>query len=181
MSLQETQSFLSLISKNYHHPILDVASGTGRISQQLTAHGLYYIGVDISDSMLRLLRKKNPSELVDLVCSSATELPFHGSSFRFLTCFGLTGYFGGKVQQNLMAELSRVLTMNGRAAIDFLRPSTQPSRLIRREETHEGNRVYLLSLKSIRERIDRANFKILNDNKTPRQIQFLLRKEIGKD
>ncbi len=181
LSLQETSSFLSLTPPEYHGPLLDIASGTGRISQALSAGGLYYVGLDVSDSMLRVLREKTLRESIDLICASATQLPFHNSSFPFVTCFGLTGYLNSQVQRNLMTEISRILTYAGHAAVDFLRPWAKPSRLIQREEAQAGNRVYLLSIIGIRDRLQVANFKIIDNRKTPRQIQFLLRKKSGKD
>lgn len=181
ISKQETISFLSLIPENYHDPLLDVASGTGRISHAIASRRLYYVGLDISDSMLQILRKKTPMQNVDLVCGSATYLPFKSFGFPFLACFGLTGYFDRKAQRGLISEISRVNTFAGSVAIDFLRPSTKPSKLIRNEEASEGNRVYLLSLTAIRENIRLTKFRINSYTKTPRQVQFLLRKGSGKD
>ena len=181
LSLEETKSFLSLIPASYHDPLLDVASGTGRISEEMSSRGLYYVGLDVSDSMLRVLRKKTPTKHTDLVCGSATNLPFRRSSFAFVTCFGLTGYFDARTQKELISEISGVLTRSGMVEIDFLRPSAKPSKLIQAEEAQERNRVYLLSLEGVRERIRLANFKITNNSKTPRQVQFLLRKGSDKD
>ena len=181
LSLEETKSFLSLIPEDYHDHLLDVASGTGRISQEMSSKNLYYVGLDISDSMLLILRKKTPMQNVDLVCGSATNLPFKSLGIPFVACLGLTGYFDSKTQRGLMSEISKVTLPGGNVAIDFLRPSTKTSKLIRREEANEGNRVYLLSLAAIRERILQSNFKIINNRKTPRQVQFLLRKSGGKD
>ncbi len=181
LSLEETKSFLSLIPEEYHGSLLDVASGTGRISQEMSSRDLYYVGLDVSDSMLLILRRKTAMQNVDLVCGSATELPFKGLCIPFIACFGLTGYFDAKTQYRLMSEISNVATPGGSIAIDFLRPSTKPSKLIRSEEANEGNRVYLLSLTRIQERIRQSNFKIINNSKTPRQVQFLLRKSGDKD
>ncbi len=181
LSLEETKSFLSLIPEDYHNILLDVASGTGRISQEMSSRDLYYVGLDISESMLLILRKKTPMQNVDLVCGSATNLPFKSLSLPFVACFGLTGYLDTRTQRGLMSEISKVATPGGSVAIDFLRPSTKASKLIQSEEDNEGNRVYLLSLTGIRERIRQSNFKIINNSKTPRQVQFLLRKCGGKD
>lgn len=181
LSAQETKSFLSLVSPDYSGPVLDVASGTGRLSKELTSRGLYYVGLDLSNSMLRVLREKTSGATLDLVCGSATKLPFRDSSFPLVTCFGLTGYFNHQTQKELMTEFSRVISDNGDIAVDFLRPSTRSSRLIRTEETREGNRVYLLSLGRIRRGLSTAHFKIIENQRTTRQIQFLLRKKSGKD
>ncbi len=181
LSLEETKSFLSLIPENYHDSLLDVACGTGRISQALASRGRYYLGLDLSESMLRMLRMKTKNENTDLICGSATNLPFRRSSLLLVTCFGLTGYFSAKSQVRLFSEISEVLVQGGSVAIDFLRPRTKPSRLIQVEEAQEGNRVYLLSLQGVRERIRQAQFEITDNRKTARQAQFLLRKFSGKD
>ncbi len=181
LSLEETKSFLSLIPEDYHDSLLDVACGTGRISHAMTSRGIYYVGLDLSDSMLRVLRMKTPNVNIDLICGSATDLPFRRSGLAFVTCFGLTGYFSATSQRRLVSEIFEVLAQAGNVAIDFLRPGTKPSKLIQTEEAQEGNRVYLLSLRGILERIRLANFKISSDRKTARQVQFLLRKFSGKD
>ena len=118
---------------------------------------------------------------VDLVCASAPDLPFKSLGIPLVVCFGLTGYFDSETQSVLISEIARVVTSVGKVAIDFLRPSTKQSRLIQSEEADEGNLVYLLSLAGIRERIRHSNFRIINNRKTPRQVQFLLRKSLSKD
>ncbi len=180
MSVQETKSFLSLIDPRNVGPVLDIAAGTGRISRELTADGKYYVGLDLSDSMLKRLRQKTPRAKIDLACASATQLPFRDSSFGMVTCLGLTGYFGSRAQLTFLSELSRVLIQKGRVAVDYLRPRSRLSRILRSEEMGDGNNVYLLNLNKIVGGIE-EKFVIVRRRKTPRQLQLFLRKKSGKD
>lgn len=181
MSQEETTSFLSLIPTRHFHSVLDVACGTGRLSDRLARQSNYYIGIDVSRSMLKMLRGKTSASQIDLIESSATHLPFRCSCFGFATCLGLTGYLNRFGQIQLLSEISRVLHNQGLAAIDFLRPSSKPSLQIRDEELNDGNRVFLRSLNEIRADFEKARFRVIKVETASRQAQFLLSSQDGKD
>jgi SAM-dependent methyltransferase len=65
-----------------HTRVLDVGTGTGRISIPLLKEGLDLIGCDLSSKMLMRLSEKFPS--ASMVQSDASALPFPGSSFMFV-------------------------------------------------------------------------------------------------
>ncbi len=176
LSLQETDSFLTLLPRHFRGTVLDVACGTGRISQQLIDEGSHYVGLDLSDSMLRVLRSKIPRVSADLVCSSATQMPFRGSRFQLVTCIGLTGYFDKKSRDCFLGQVSAVIDGGGSAVIDFLRPYSKHSVQIKVEESADGNHVYLSTIKGLRVGFQKFELSIVRVKKTSRQIQFLLRK-----
>ncbi len=65
--------------------ILDVGTGTGRISVPLLERGADLIGCDISTKMMALLRAKFPA--AQLAVADASMLPFPGASFgAVITC-----------------------------------------------------------------------------------------------
>lgn len=59
--------------------VLDVGTGTGRISIPLLQRGLDLIGCDLSEKMLRRLQEKFPAARV--AQADASRLPFPGASF----------------------------------------------------------------------------------------------------
>jgi ubiquinone/menaquinone biosynthesis C-methylase UbiE len=65
--------------------ILDIGTGTGRISVPLLERGADLIGCDLSTKMMALLRQKYPP--ARLVQADASQLPFPGRHFdALLTC-----------------------------------------------------------------------------------------------
>lgn len=74
------QAILDLVGHNGR--VLDVGTGTGRISLPLLERGVDLIGCDLSDKMLRRLQEKLPSARI--AQADASLLPFPGSHFDFV-------------------------------------------------------------------------------------------------
>jgi ubiquinone/menaquinone biosynthesis C-methylase UbiE len=74
------QSILDLIGPNGR--VLDVGTGTGRISVPLLERGVDLIGCDLSARMLRRLQEKLPSARI--AQADASLLPFQSSHFDFV-------------------------------------------------------------------------------------------------
>jgi len=74
-----------------HKLLLDIGCGVGRVGIALTDRDVTYIGVDISEAMLRAGRGLNRNAHM-FVRASATSLPFADRRFRFVTCYGLYEY-----------------------------------------------------------------------------------------
>lgn len=72
-----TQAILDLTGPSAR--VLDVGTGTGRISIPLLERGLDLIGCDLSSKMLLRLREKFPT--ARLAQADASELPFHDAAF----------------------------------------------------------------------------------------------------
>src|SRR4051794_20059800 len=58
---------------------LDVGCGTGVLAARLTRHGFTMTGIDPSEGMLDVMRRRHPG--VAAVHGSGTDLPFDDSSF----------------------------------------------------------------------------------------------------
>ncbi len=61
--------------------ILDVATGTGKQAFAFAKKGYDLTGIDLSEAMLKVARKKNKYENVKFVLADATNFPFWDSSF----------------------------------------------------------------------------------------------------
>jgi demethylmenaquinone methyltransferase / 2-methoxy-6-polyprenyl-1,4-benzoquinol methylase len=100
--------------------VLDVATGTGLVAEQLLAHGHRVTGLDQSPDMLELARQRFAGS-VELVEGSATDLPFADASFDHLTFTYLLRYVddpGATLQ-----ELTRVVRPGGTVAnLEFCVP-----------------------------------------------------------
>ncbi len=62
--------------------ILDVGAGTGRLSVPLAKKGAIVTALDVSEEMLKVLQKKNPT--IVTIVSDAEDLPFDDTYFDFV-------------------------------------------------------------------------------------------------
>ncbi len=108
---------LALIIKKKPDSILDIATGTGDLAIKFAKNSsaLKIIGLDISEGMLSVARKKlieyNISEKVDFIKGDSEALPFNDNSFDAITVsFGIRNF------ENLekgLSEIYRVLKPEG--------------------------------------------------------------------
>ena len=115
--------------------ILDVATGTADVAintiKQLKIKDLQIVGVDISNEMLNVGRKKlvteGVNEAIDLQLADSENLPFQNNNFDAVTvAYGVRNF------ENLergLAEMHRVLNANGKIVVlEFSRPRIFPFR-----------------------------------------------------
>jgi demethylmenaquinone methyltransferase / 2-methoxy-6-polyprenyl-1,4-benzoquinol methylase len=115
--------------------ILDVATGTADVAintiKQLKIKDLKIVGVDISNEMLNVGRKKLVTEgvndVIELHLGDSENLPFQSNNFDAVTvAYGVRNF------ENLergLAEMHRVLNANGKIVVlEFSRPRIFPFR-----------------------------------------------------
>jgi demethylmenaquinone methyltransferase / 2-methoxy-6-polyprenyl-1,4-benzoquinol methylase len=121
---------VKLLSSSKPKTILDVATGTGDFAlQALSLNPDKIIGIDISDGMLEVGRKKikarNLDNKVELMLGDSENLPFNDNKFDAVTvAFGVRNF------ENLekgLAEIFRVLQPGGKLVVlEFSRPRSFP-------------------------------------------------------
>jgi demethylmenaquinone methyltransferase/2-methoxy-6-polyprenyl-1,4-benzoquinol methylase len=94
--------------------VLDVATGTGLVAEALLARGFRVTGLDQSPGMLARARVRFAGR-IELVESSAEELPFADASFDHLTFTYLLRYVDDPGAT--LAELARVVRPGGTIAM----------------------------------------------------------------
>ena len=100
--------------------VLDVATGTGLVAEQLLARGHRVTGLDQSPGMLGVARRRF-GDRVELVEASATAIPFPDASFDHLTFTYLLRYVDDPGAT--LAELARVVRPGGTIAnLEFCVP-----------------------------------------------------------
>ncbi len=95
--------------------ILDVGCGTGRYLVPLVRAGFDVLGIDISCVALRTLC--GPYQLVK---ADLRSLPFAGSSFDAVTCFGVLHHLSRREREVAVRELFRVLKPHGLAFLEVI-------------------------------------------------------------
>jgi demethylmenaquinone methyltransferase / 2-methoxy-6-polyprenyl-1,4-benzoquinol methylase len=102
--------------------VLDVATGTGAVTQELIRQkGCSVLGVDQSPEMLAVAREQLPST-VELVEAGAENLPFEDGSFDALTFTYLLRYVDDPAAT--LRELARVVRPGGTiASLEFAMPA----------------------------------------------------------
>ena len=107
---------VDLVADTNPKNILDIATGTGDLAISLTATSAEeIIGLDISDGMLEVGRKKIASKKLDgiisMVIGDSEDLPFEDHTFDAITvAFGVRNF---EHLEKGLAEILRVLKPNG--------------------------------------------------------------------
>ena len=104
---QGIQAILEITGQSAH--ILDVGTGTGRISVPLLDRGADLIGCDISSKMLKRLREKHPS--ARLSQADASRMPFPGGHFDAVLTVHVIHLISP--WQEALREFKRVLVPGG--------------------------------------------------------------------
>lgn len=110
---QEAKYRVVLAASPPGEPSLDIGCGTGLLLQRLP---FYSVGVDLSERMLLVAKRKGVSERADLVRAHAELLPFRDRAFEAV--YSVTVLHEAP---RLVSEASRVAKVEGRVALTLLR------------------------------------------------------------
>ncbi len=111
------RKLLRLLNLQKANSILDVGCGTGILLEQLlkTGNDLQLFGLDISDTMLTVAKKKFSGTNVQLTLGSAIHMPFKDNSFDFVTCVHSFHHHPDTLQS--LKEMKRVVKKGGKVII----------------------------------------------------------------
>ncbi len=100
--------------------ILDICTGTGDLAIEFARQGNKVLGIDLSEDMIEIAKKKNKFENLKFEVGDATKLPFKNNSFDAITAsFGLHE-MPKEIMLKVLEEVKRVLKDNGQfIIIDF--------------------------------------------------------------
>jgi len=107
---------VEMVAKTKPENILDIATGTGDLAISLTStNAKEIIGLDISDGMLEVGRKKISSKnldgIISMIIGDSEDLPFEDNTFDAITvAFGVRNF---EHLEKGLAEILRVLKPNG--------------------------------------------------------------------
>ncbi len=108
----------SILKKFTPGAALDAACGTGRYSAFLNSIGHNVTGIDISDDMLKLAKKKNKN--INFIQGDLNTLPFENEKFNLVVC-GLAIHYVTNIDE-VIKELTRVVLPGGYIVISSVHP-----------------------------------------------------------
>lgn len=113
--------------------VLDVACGTGTLVGLLASCAGpdgRAVGIDMSEEMLEVARRKVTMAQVEFIQANAEEMPFEDDSFDRVTASLAIHEMNRKGRENALAEIMRVLKPGGLVALaDMRKPDTLKTRL----------------------------------------------------
>src|SRR4030067_2058603 len=111
--------------------ILDVATGTGKQAFAFAKRGYDVIGIDRTESMLRIARKNNENGLVKFEVGDATHLRFEENSFD-VSCVSFALHdMPLTIRERVLKEMVRVTKSNGTLVIvDYALPENKVGRFL---------------------------------------------------
>ena len=99
--------------------VIDLACGTGFLTERLTAAGYCPIGIDFSEASLRILQARLPR--VHVVQANAERLPLVSGCASAVLCLGSWRHFSDP--DAVASEIARVLRPGGIAIIGYFPPA----------------------------------------------------------
>lgn len=111
--------------------VLDVATGTGAQALAFAGSVGKVVGIDLSDAMLRMARRKDPPPNVSFQKGNAAALPFTTASFDAACVSFALHEMPSSVRQRVLREMARVTRPGGVIiVVDYGLPETEPLRSV---------------------------------------------------
>lgn len=150
--------------------MIDIACGKGRHALQLAQKGFCVAGIDLSPSSIESARTLEQPNLKFMVHDMREHIPLEpvNYAFNFFTSFG---YFKNATEdQQAIASMQKILTLNGCLIMDYLNVELAESKLVPYSEyISEGIR--FVSERNIGERFIQKKISVY-DPKQPEPLLF---------
>jgi len=135
LSEKELDEYFDRLRFQKGNLILDVGSGSGRITERLSRMGAHVVALDLSETMLTETRSRVDGMVVEFVVGDVQHLPFKQKVFDRVVFARAIKYVPD--YRTAIVEVSRVLADEGRAVIEvankfsYLAVFARPLKLIR--------------------------------------------------
>ncbi len=116
----ETLAVMETLQPKSSEIILDVGCGTGNYAIKLAQRGCIVVGIDISEEMLAIARKKC-QELnlrIELLNANAESIPFADNYFDSVVSIATFEFI--RNPQKALEEMFRVVKSNGKIVVGFI-------------------------------------------------------------
>jgi ubiquinone/menaquinone biosynthesis C-methylase UbiE len=152
--------------------VLDLACGTGRITEFLLSRGHKVWGADISPEMLEVarIRLSQFGNVVNFYLVDAENLPFKDRFFDGVTCIKLLGHIPSQTRIKILREIRRVSKGPFVVAYYLSEPIADIKRRIRKFVTKSKAPWFPISKKCLKEEVARAGLEIIKEKPLLRYI-----------
>jgi len=156
---EELGKFKALLRSNAR--ILDAGCGFGRELLYFTKHGFDTYGIDASEELLKLARKRAPKANIQLV-DLRSKLPFGNNFFDGIWARNSLHHLESKDLKNALSEIRRILKPNGIFLSEWKEGQGE---IIAKEEFVENKeRFFNLKMsKEIFKLTEEAGFEVIED------------------
>lgn len=111
--------------------ILDVATGTGKQAFAFAKKGYDVAGIDLSEAMLGIARKKNKYRNAKFQAADATSMPFENQSFDVVSISFALHDMPPTIREKVLKEIVRVTRPDGMIIIvDYALPQNRLGRFL---------------------------------------------------
>jgi ubiquinone/menaquinone biosynthesis C-methylase UbiE len=157
--------------------VLDIATGTGNYLIEMAKGGATCYGIDLSPEMVRQAKRKVREQNLDnmvkeIKVGDSEKLPYPNGFFDFVTCIGMLEYYPIQYSRIVLAEIKRVLKLNGKCFVDISNPNSK--------KAQSCKHTYKYNLKTFDDTISKIGLKILAKNEVETMLQYLLLKKKKK-
>ena len=109
--------------------ILDIATGTGKLAFEFAKEGYEVVGIDLSEAMLDVAKKKNKYKNARFEVADAINLPFADNSFDISSISFALHDMPLSIRQKVLKEMGRVTRPEGIIIVlDYDLPKNRISR-----------------------------------------------------
>jgi ubiquinone/menaquinone biosynthesis C-methylase UbiE len=154
------------ISVTERDRVLDVATGTGEQALAFAAAGADVVGVDLSEAMLAIARRKRHAGRVLFQQADATALPFEASSFDVVSISFALHEMPTSVRAAALAEMARVARPQARlVVVDYRLPTRRVWRgaVFRVVSLYEGQLFVDFVRSDLRAELSGAGFDVIDE------------------
>lgn len=122
---------VSLTNAQKGSKILDVATGTGKQAFAFAKKGYEVVGIDLSEAMLKVAKKKNKFKNARFEVADATNLPFEDDSFDISSVSFALHDMPLSIREKVLKEMLRVTRPEGSIIIaDYDLPKKRIGRFL---------------------------------------------------
>jgi len=156
-----------LEATNGANPVLDIASGTGRVSRILREQDRDVVAFDISQQMMAQGNPGTP------VVGDAERLPFRENSFEVVTCLRFFGHLTPSARRNVITEMARVSSRYVVVAYYHRRASAVVKNAVSRLRGHKAPR-YLVTQRDLEQDFAAAGLRLVKSCSTGLQVSGIV-------